>query len=62
MTRKTKSIRVRVTESEHEAIEALASAAGLGISDFLRRLALGDAAETDGRVARRLKREAKDKP
>lgn len=56
--RRNKSIRLRVTEAEHAAMESRAGAAGYSsISDWIRRLVLGDQAEVDGRVARRLERE-----
>lgn len=62
MTRRIRphAIRVPVTDAERATIAALAEAAGRGVGDYLRRLALGDdAEEVDGRVARRLAREAK---
>jgi hypothetical protein len=59
--RRTRSIRVPVTEAERTALCLRAVAAGLAVSEYVRRAALGEEAEGDGRVARRLAREERER-
>ena len=47
MDRRTHTLRVRVTGDEHRAIQAAAQAAGLSVSEWLRRVG----AELDPRIA-----------
>lgn len=47
MDRRTRMLRVRVTDDEHRAIQSAAQAAGLSVSEWLRRVG----AERDPRIA-----------
>lgn len=49
-------LRVRVSQKEAEALEERASKAGVSVSEFVRRAALGDQVAEDGRVAEGLRR------
>jgi len=40
--RKTKTVRLRMSGAEHKELEELAKAAGLSVSEYLRRKAKGE--------------------
>jgi len=40
--RKTKTVKLRMSNAEHRKLEALANAEGLTVSEFLRRKAKGE--------------------
>lgn len=49
---------VWLTPGERDEVGRRAEAAGLEVSDWVRRALLGDQVEEDGRVQRRIRREA----